>query len=198
MFINWKTKELDLNIVYAGVALSGKTTNLEQIHSHIRPEYRIQLTTLQTNEDRTIFFDFLHLNLNPIAGLTPKFGLYTVPGQVYYEATRDIILNKADGIVFVVDCASKRIHENLEAWQSLREKLAARSEEPGKFPTVIQFNKCDLPDAVETDEIKSLLKVESLPCFEAVAINYQGVNETLFAIIKGVFLRATNSLKQRN
>ena len=109
MFINWQRRELNLKIVYYGPALSGKTTNLEQIHARTNPERRGELISLKTNEDRTLYFDFLQLELGKIGSLTPKIHLYTVPGQTYYEATRKVVLRGADGIVFVADSSAQRL-----------------------------------------------------------------------------------------
>lgn len=116
MFINWQQRELNLKIVYYGPALSGKTTSLEQIHARITPARRSQLVSLKTHEDRTLFFDFLQLELGKIEGLTPKIHLYTVPGQTYYEASRKLVLRGADGVVFVVDSSENRLADSLISW----------------------------------------------------------------------------------
>src|SRR5512135_2889742 len=115
MFINWSSREFNLKVVYYGPAMSGKTTNLEQIYKRMDPRRRSDLVSLKTSEDRTLFFDFLQLELGKIAGLTPKIQLYTVPGQVYYEASRRIVLRGVDGLVFVADSAINRLNENLES-----------------------------------------------------------------------------------
>src|SRR5512141_1581578 len=123
MFINWSRRELNLKIVYYGPALSGKTTNLEQIYKRMDPKRRSEMVSLKTSEDRTLFFDFLQLELGKVAGLTPKIQLYTVPGQVYYEATRKLVLNGVDGVVFVADSQPGRLKDNLESWRGLHEHL---------------------------------------------------------------------------
>src|SRR5512135_2661399 len=125
MFINWSSREFNLKVVYYGPAMSGKTTNLEQIYQRMDPRRRSDLVSLKTSEDRTLFFDFLQLELGKIAGLTPKIQLYTVPGQVYYEATRKLVLNGADGVVFVADSQPNRLKDNVESWASLKAHLQA-------------------------------------------------------------------------
>ncbi len=182
MFIDRKKREINLNLVYYGPALSGKTTNLQQIHAHLDPERRSQLFTLNTREDRTIFFDFMQLGFGDIGGLQPNFGLYTVPGQVYYAATREAVLRRADGVVFVADSQPHRLEENLDAWRDMREQLRARGEQ--KLPVVVQFNKRDLSDTLPVNILNETLGAEGLPTFEAAALYGRGVRETL-----GVALR---------
>jgi mutual gliding-motility protein MglA len=182
MFIDRKKREINLNLVYYGPALSGKTTNLQQIHAHLDPERRSQLFTLNTREDRTIFFDFMQLGFGDIGGLQPNFGLYTVPGQVYYAATREAVLRRADGVVFVADSQPHRLEENLDAWRDMREQLRARGEQ--KLPVVVQFNKRDLSDTLPVNVLNETLGAEGLPTFEAAALYGRGVRETL-----GVALR---------
>lgn len=186
MFINWKLREISLNIVYFGAAYSGKTTNLEKIHASLNPAFRNQLFTLNTHEDRTIYFDFLQLNLGQIQGLTPRFGLYTVPGQAYYEATREIVLRKADGVVFVVDSDPARQMENLHAWQDMVRMLARRMAQVEKFPVVVQINKRDLPAVESEDWLKSSLGLDRYACLPASAARNEGVKESLFEIMKSV------------
>ncbi len=184
MFINWKQRELNLNIVYYGPALSGKTTNLEQIHNRVTPDARSELFTLNTHEDRTIFFDFMQLEMSPIGGLRPKFGLYTVPGQVYYEATREAVLRRADGVVFVADSQADRLPDNQKSWQDLKRHLAKMGHTFPAFPGVIQFNKRDLPDALPVANLRAALGVDSFPCYEAIALRGDGVSETLRAAMR--------------
>ncbi|MCX7683559.1 MAG: GTPase domain-containing protein [Anaerolineae bacterium] len=186
MFINWKQREINLNIVYYGPALSGKTTNLEQIHARVNPEKRSELFTLNTHEDRTIFFDFLQLELEPVGGLRPRFGLYTVPGQVYYEATRETVLRRADGVVFVADSKATRLEDNLASWQDMQQHLVRMGYALPGFPCVVQFNKRDLPDALPVAEMKEALGVHAYPCYEAVAVQGLGVSETLQAAVLAV------------
>lgn len=186
MFINWQLRELNLKIVYYGPALSGKTTNLEQIHARVDPRRRSELVSLKTQEDRTLYFDFLQLELGKISGLTPKVHLYTVPGQTYYEASRKIVLRGADGVVFVADSSSNRVKDNLESWQSMKTHLASFNISLNDFPLVVQFNKQDLPQALKAPVMHHLLNVNGIPSFESVAIQGQGVFETLKTIINRV------------
>ena len=194
MFINWKTRELNVNVVYYGPALSGKTTNLEQIHAHLNTAARSDLFTLNTHEDRTIFFDFLQLEVGSIAGLKPKFGLYTVPGQVYYEATRQAVLRRADGVVFVVDSQASRLADNQTAWSDMQRHLAGMGHPLAKFPAVIQFNKRDLPDALPVAALKQALGGPAFPCFEAVAHQGTGVPETLQTAMRLVLMDVQRKL----
>jgi hypothetical protein len=186
MFINWQLRELNLKIVYYGPALSGKTTNLEQIHARVDPRRRSELVSLKTQEDRTLYFDFLQLELGKISGLTPKIHLYTVPGQTYYEASRKIVLRGADGVVFVADSSSNRVKDNLESWQSMKTHLASFDISLDDLPLVVQFNKQDLPQALKAPVMRHLLNVNGTPNFESVAIRGQGVFETLKTIINRV------------
>ncbi len=193
MFINWKTKEVNLKIVYYGPAMSGKTTNLEYIHAQMDPRMRGDLISLKTREDRTIFFDFLQIELGSIKGLKPKFNLYTVPGQVYYLASRKLVLQGADGVVFVADSSSKRLVENVEAWKNLNANLKDLGYNPAAFPTIIQYNKRDLADAAPLELMRSQLRCNGQPQVEAVASKGIGVFETLKPAIRSVM----NMVQQR-
>ena len=188
MFINWKLNEIALNVVYYGPALSGKTTNLEQIHARLKPQARSELFTLNTHEDRTIFFDFIQLEIGPIGRLRPKFGLYTVPGQVYYEATREAVLRRADGVVFVADSQAGRREENRAAWDNMVLHLGRRGYRLPAFPLVVQLNKRDRPDALPAQELQAALGAAAYPCIEAVAIRGQGIPETMHAIMRLVLV----------
>lgn len=195
MFINRRLRELNLKIVYYGPALSGKTTNLVYIYSHTRPELRGDLISLKTREDRTIFFDYLQLELGQIKGLKPKFNLYTVPGQVYYAASRKLVLQGADGIVFVADSQTYRMVDNLASLQDMRGYLRELGIDPWSLPLVIQFNKRDLPDAANMSALRSLLRVNnSMPCLESVATQGIGVFDTLKAIINAVVSNVQRSI----
>ncbi len=196
MFINWKQREINLNIVYYGPALSGKTTNLEQIHARTKPEVRSELFTLNTHEDRTIFFDFIRLELAPIGGLRPRFGLYTVPGQVYYAATRQAVLRRADGLVFVADSQEARLEDNRASWEDMAGYLSEMGNRIQNFPLVVQFNKRDLPDALPADTLKGVLGAERYPCYEAIAIRGVGVPETLHAALRLVLADVHRKLAQ--
>jgi signal recognition particle receptor subunit beta len=195
MFVNWQLRELNLKIVYYGPALSGKTTNLEQIYARIDPRRRGELVSLKTHEDRTLYFDFLQLELGKIAGLTPKIQLYTVPGQVYYEASRRIVLRGVDGIVFVVDSNLERLNENIESWENLKSNLAALQIPMPALPIVIQCNKRDLPNAMPLEYIRSALQVNGLPSYEAIATQGTGVLNTLKAIVGSVINATQRELK---
>lgn len=194
MFINWRLREVSLNVVYYGPALSGKTTNLEQIHARTRPSMRSELFTLNTHEDRTIFFDFLRLEMGSIGGLKPKFGLYTVPGQVYYEATRETVLRRADGLVFVADSQADRLQENLAVWQEMGRHLERMGQSLHSFPLVVQLNKRDLPGALPVAELKTALALGTRPCYEAVALRGVGVPETLQAVMRLVLVEVQRKL----
>jgi hypothetical protein len=186
MHINWQMKRLNLKIVYYGPALSGKTTNIEQIHKSINPKRRSDLVSLKTHEDRTLYFDFLQLELGKICGLTPHIQLYTVPGQAYYEASRRIVLRGADGVVFVADSARDRLRANVESWRNMQTHLNSFGIEFSGFPTVVQFNKRDLPTAVPPVLLKRALRMNGQPQLEAIAVQGKGVLPTLKAITRSV------------
>lgn len=189
MFINWQLRELNLKVVYYGPALSGKTTNLEQIHARINPEKRGELISLKTHEDRTLYFDFLQLELGKISGLTPKIHLYTVPGQTYYEASRKLVLRGADGVVFVADSAANRISDNLALWHNMKAHLQSLDLPLADLPIIVQLNKRDAPNALPVPFLRSTLRLNGYPTIEAVAVQGQGVFDTLKAIINGVITR---------
>jgi signal recognition particle receptor subunit beta len=188
MFINWQLRQLNLKIVYYGPALSGKTTNLEQIHKKIDPSRRGDLISLKTNEDRTLYFDFLQLELGKINGLTPKIQLYTVPGQAYYEVSRKLVLKGADGVVFVADSASTRGKENMLAWTNMKTHLVALGIPIAELPVIVQLNKQDLPNALAPQIMVRVLNCQEYKILPAVANRGQGVFDTLKAIINGVVL----------
>lgn len=186
MFINWQLRQINLKIVYYGPALSGKTTNLEQIHAKIDPTRRSDLISLKTSEDRTLFFDFLQLELGKINGLTPKIQLYTVPGQAYYEASRRLVLKGADGVVFVADSGSNRLNENIESWMNMKKHLISLGLPVATLPIVVQLNKQDLPNALPPQILVSSLNSQRYRTILAVARTGHGVFDTLKAIIGGV------------
>jgi signal recognition particle receptor subunit beta len=183
MFINWALQEINLKIVYYGPGMSGKTTNLEYIHSKLDPSLTGELVTLKTKEDRTIFFDFMQIEVGRIKGKKPKFNLYTVPGQVYYASSRKIILNGVDGIVFVADSQRDRMEGNIETLLDLEKNLMASGFSLENFPWVIQFNKRDLPNAESVALLQKKLNFFNVPSFEAIAIKGVGIFDTLKAII---------------
>ncbi|MCA9957621.1 MAG: gliding-motility protein MglA [Chloroflexota bacterium] len=194
MHINWQLRQLNLKIVYYGPALSGKTTNIEKIHDSVDPRRRSDLVSLKTKEDRTLYFDFLQLELGKVCGLTPNIQLYTVPGQAYYEASRRVVLRGADGVVFVADSAYSRLRANMQSWQAMQTHLTSFGIEWANFPVVVQFNKRDVPTAVPTTTLSRLLHVNGHPCFEAVAMQGQGVLPTLKAITRSVVGRVQQEL----
>jgi signal recognition particle receptor subunit beta len=187
MFINRRRGEINLKIVYYGPALSGKTTNLQQVYARTRPDLRGELVSLKTREDRTVFFDYLLLELGQIAGLKPKFNLYTVPGQTYYAASRKLVLQGVDGLVFVVDSQPHRLKDSMEALVDLYRYLRELGLDPQRVPLVAQFNKRDLPRALPVPLLAKVLQLNgSTPYFEAVAATGAGVFDTLKAIINQV------------
>lgn len=194
MYINWQLRELNLKIVYYGPAMSGKTTNLEQIHARVPANRRSDLVSLKTHEDRTLFFDFLQLELGKISGLTPKLQLYTVPGQSYYEASRKLVLRGADGVVFVADADPARVSDNLAAWQDMKQHLKEMNISLADIPVVVQVNKQDLPGALSPEIYRSLLSLGGQVAIGAVAIRQIGVFETLKAITQ----RVVGRLHQRS
>ncbi|MBN1657825.1 MAG: gliding-motility protein MglA [Anaerolineae bacterium] len=194
MFINWKLRELNLKIVYYGPALSGKTTNLQYIHEHSNPSLRGDLVSLKTREDRTIFFDFLQIELGQIRGLRPKFNLYTVPGQVLYEATRKLVLKGADGVVFVADSQMARLADDIQSFQMLHRHLAELGMSPQQTPCVVQFNKRDLSSLAPVPVMKRLFARDGAPWFESVATEGDGVFETLKTVINLVVAQAQQRL----
>jgi len=187
--INQATKELQVKIVYYGPAKSGKTTNLEQIHSNVQvpnPEAKGKMTSLATSSDRTLFFDFFPLEAVAIKGFKTKFALFTVPGQVIYNATRQIVLRGVDGIVFVADSQYEKMEENIETFNHLQENLKALNLNLDDIPYVMQYNKRDLPDTAPVEYLEFLLnnREVQVPYFEAAANNCEGVFETLNMITR--------------
>jgi mutual gliding-motility protein MglA len=194
MHINWQQRELQLKIVYYGPALSGKTTNLEQIYARVDADHRSELVSLKTHEDRTLYFDYLQLELGKIGNLTPKILLYTVPGQVYYEASRKLVLRGADGVVFVADSRPDRIDANRESWENLHEHLASFDPPMTNIPIVVQFNKQDLSNALSETILKAMLHIHELPVYPAVAVNGEGVFDTLKGITRNVITQVQRAM----
>lgn len=194
MHINWRLRELNLKIVYYGPALSGKTTNLEQIHSHVDPLKRSELLSLKTQGDRTLFFDFMQLELGRLGTLTPKIQLYTVPGQTYYESCRKVVLKGADGVVFVVDSAVDRWGSNLEAWKNMFKHLQVLKIPLNRTPIIVQFNKQDLPNAMSPELLRKMLNLGDQPVVAAAAIQGEGVFDTLKLITRSVMAQAQREM----
>jgi signal recognition particle receptor subunit beta len=187
--INQATRELHVKIVYYGPAKSGKTTNLEQIHSHLEtpePEKKGKLVSLSTSGDRTLFFDFFPVETAVINGFTTKFQLFTVPGQVIYNTTRQLVLRGVDGIVFVADSQYDKMEENVESFRNLEENLRSQNLDLAQIPYVLQYNKRDLDGAAPADFLSYLLnnREVQVPAFEASATNVEGVFETLNALTR--------------
>ena len=183
--INFAAREINFKVVYYGPGLSGKTTNLKQIHAHVPGDAKGEMVSLQTEDERTLFFDFLPLDLGKVNGFKTRFHLYTVPGQVFYNASRRLILRGVDGVVFVADSAPNRLRANAESLRNLRENLAEYDLTLGELPYVIQINKRDLTDALPVDMIQTVLDPSSrVPLFEAVAQEFEGVVEPLKAVSK--------------
>src|SRR5690606_37306270 len=184
--INYASREINCKIVYYGPGLGGKTTNLEHVYQKVHPETRGKLISLATETERTLFFDFLPVDLGTIRGFKTRFHLYTVPGQVYYNASRKLILKGVDGIVFVADSQMERQDADLEAMHNLYENLAEQGNDPRRMPFVIQYNKRDLPNSAPVEELERLLNPTQVPSFEAVATRGVGVFDTLKAVSKQV------------
>ncbi len=183
--INYAAMEVSCKVVYYGPGLAGKTTNLKFIHKKIPPNKRSKLISFDTSEDRTLFFDFLPMNLGRVGGFNTRFHLYTVPGQVYYEATRKLVLRGVDGVVFVADSLEARLEANLLSLRSLRENLLEQSVAIETLPFVMQYNKRDLPGILPVEILREELNdYYKVPDFEVIAIDGIGVIETLRKIAK--------------
>ncbi len=182
--VNFTTREITCKIVYYGPGRSGKTTNLQYIYSQVPDDRRGRMVSLATQTDRTLFFDFLPLDLGSISGFTTKFQLYTVPGQVYYNATRKLVLQGADGVVFVADSQARQLDENLESLQNLHQNILEHGVDIRTLPMVLQFNKQDLPRdlILAPEELDDALNFRAVPTFAADALRGGGVFETLKAI----------------
>ena len=189
VMINRATKEITFKIVYYGPGLCGKTTNLEYIYASANPKQKGKLLTVATETDRTLFFDFMPLELGTIRGMKVRVQLYTVPGQVFYDATRRIVLRGSDGVVFVADSQRIMMEANTESLENLKANLRLNSLDPDSIPLVLQFNKQDLPDLAEEDELDAALNWREVPTFLSVATVGRGVNETLKKIIEMVIRR---------
>ncbi|MDD5426912.1 MAG: GTPase domain-containing protein [candidate division Zixibacteria bacterium] len=191
--INYSAREVCCKIVYYGPGLSGKTTNLQYVHSKVPNNTRGDLISLATEADRTLYFDFLPINIGTINGFTAKFQLYTVPGQVYYNATRKLVLRGVDGIVFVADSQPEKMDENIESITNLEENLKEYGYDINNIPVVLQFNKRDLPGVLPVEELNARLNKCNWPTFEASASIGNGVFDTLKKIIKIVLDKAKSS-----
>jgi signal recognition particle receptor subunit beta len=182
--INYASREINCKIVYYGPGLCGKTTNLEYVYEKVAPNTRGKLISLATETERTLFFDFLPVDLGAIRGFKTRFHLYTVPGQVYYNASRKLILKGVDGVVFVGDSQVERLDANIESMHNLYDNLAEYGLDLREIPFVIQYNKRDLPNISSLDELQRELNPNLVPHFEAVAVRGIGVFDTLKAVSK--------------
>jgi mutual gliding-motility protein MglA len=185
-FINYSAREINFKIVYYGPGLCGKTTNLEHIYKVSKPEAKGKMVSLATETERTLFFDFLPLDLGEIRGFKTRFHLYTVPGQVFYDASRKLILRGVDGVCFVADSQEARMDANLESLENLRLNLEEQGFNLDELPYVIQFNKRDMPEVLTMEELHAALNPTNVPGFEAVAIKGPGVFETLKGLARQV------------
>ena len=183
-FINFPAREINCKLVYYGPGLGGKTANLQWVYDHTTSNQKGKMVSLATETDRTLFFDFLPLDLGSVRGFRTRFHLYTVPGQVFYEASRRLILKGADGVVFVADSQEERLDANLETLDNLREHLKDHNLDFETIPYVLQLNKRDLPNILSVEELKKQLNVKSEPAVEAVAVTGQGVFDTLKEVAK--------------
>jgi signal recognition particle receptor subunit beta len=182
--VNYATREITCKIVYYGPGRSGKTSNLHYIYGQVPEDRKGKMVSLATQTDRTLFFDFLPLDLGTVRGFKTRFHLYTVPGQVFYDASRKLILKGVDGVVFVADSQDARMEANVESLVNLEKNLKEQGYDLKAVPYVLQFNKRDLPTALPMDEMYSRLNFKGEPTFEAVAMNGTGVFDTLKAVAK--------------
>ena len=194
-FINYSNREINCKIVYYGPGMCGKTTNLQFVYKKTAPNAKGKMISLATETERTLFFDFLPLALGEIRGFKTRFHLYTVPGQVFYDASRKLILKGVDGVVFVADSQKDRIDANLESLENLKVNLKEQGYSLDELPFVIQYNKRDLPNVSSVEELRKLLNPTGVPDFEAVAAQGKGVFETLKAVAKQVLLELKKTKK---
>jgi signal recognition particle receptor subunit beta len=194
-FINYASREINCKIVYYGPGLCGKTTNLQFIYEKTNPNAKGKLISLATETDRTLFFDFLPLELGNVRGFKTRFHLYTVPGQVFYDASRKLILKGVDGVIFVADSQRERMDANVESLRNLELNLKTQGYDIRAIPYVLQLNKRDLPSAVPVEEIKAKLGMGNEPVLEAIAASEEGIGvfDTLKAVAKLVLQDLTKS-----
>ena len=185
-FINYASREINCKIVYYGPGLCGKTTNLQHIYDSTAPQAKGKLISLATETDRTLFFDFMPLELGTVRGFKTRFHLYTVPGQVYYDASRKLILKGVDGVVFVADSQEERMDANVESLYNLEDNLQSQGYDLNQLPYVLQLNKRDLPNVIPMHDLTHEFQKKGEPVFEAVAKDGTGVFDTLKAVAKQV------------
>jgi signal recognition particle receptor subunit beta len=189
MLINQRRGEINFKVVYYGTAEGGKTSNLEYIYSHVNPNHRGELVSIKTQGDRTLFFDFLFIELSKINGLKPKFNFYTVPGQTMYAASRRLVLRGVDGVVFVADSQENRLQANIESLAELQEYLHEEGYQLKAFPFILQCNKQDLSSAIPPQKLSEQLGLNGQPCFGSIATQGEQVFDTMKAIINKVAKR---------
>ncbi len=187
--INFAAREINYKIVYYGCGLCGKTTNIQYIHKKVNPNTRGKLVSIATEEERTLYFDFLPLSLGSVKGMKTRFHLYTVPGQSHYNASRRLVLQGVDGVVFVVDSQISRLDENVESYLNLWDNVMTQGDELNRLATVLQLNKRDLPEVFSCQDLSELLNHTNAPVLEASALTGVGVFETLKTICKQVIAR---------
>jgi signal recognition particle receptor subunit beta len=192
-FINYVAREINCKIVYYGPGLGGKTTNLQYIHQVTASENKGKLVSLATETERTLFFDFLPIDLGQIRGFRTRFHLYTVPGQVFYDSSRKLILKGVDGVVFIADSQEERLDANLESVDNLAQNLKEQGFDLEKIPYVLQLNKRDLPSAMPVEDLKKQLLVKGEPVIEAVATQGDGVLPSLKAVARQVLIELRKS-----
>jgi mutual gliding-motility protein MglA len=185
--LDFQARELTVKLVYYGPALSGKTTNLQAIHRLLSPEGRGRLMTLETRDDRTLFFDLLPLTFNTATGLTVRFKLFTVPGQVIHNSTRKLVLQGADGVAFIADSQTQEIRANQASFKDLRRNLRENGIDAGKLPLVIQYNKRDLPNIRSDEEIHRMSAMGKEPTFLATATHGTGVADTFLGLVEATW-----------
>ena len=189
MLINQRRGEINFKVVYYGTAEGGKTSNLEYIHTHVNPNHRGELVSIKTQGDRTLFFDFLFIELSKINGFKPKFNFYTVPGQTMYAASRKLVLRGVDGVVFVADSQEDRLQENIESLAELEGYLHEQGYQLDAFPFILQCNKQDLSTATPPQTLSEQLGLNGQPCFGSIATKGESVFDTMKAIISQVTKR---------
>ena len=194
-FINYASREINCKIVYYGPGLCGKTTNLQFIYEKTNPNAKGKLISLATETDRTLFFDFLPLELGNVRGFKTRFHLYTVPGQVFYDASRKLILKGVDGVIFVADSQRERMDANVESLKNLEQNLKTQGYDIRNIPYVLQLNKRDLPSAVPVEEMKAKLGINKEPVLDAIAASEEGIGvfDTLKAVAKLVLQDLTKT-----
>ncbi|MBI5183808.1 MAG: SurA N-terminal domain-containing protein, partial [Nitrospinae bacterium] len=194
--VNFALREINCKIVYYGPGMSGKTTNLVQIHNRAPDEHKGNLTSITTEGERTLFFDFLPLDIGTINGMKTKFQLYTVPGQVYYNSTRKLVLQGVDGVIFVADSQRKKMKENMESLKNLETNLSEYGFNIKDIPLIIQFNKRDLPDIVDITEMNMALNAFNAPTLESIANTGKGVIQTFKTMASIVLERLNKKAKE--